>query len=504
MTKSILFLTEAGDGIGFGHYMRCQALLKGFKQNGAEARMVLKVQGIHHFDNAEQYDWIAGKNSVLKYADHYEYLFIDSYLASETDYLFFSTYFSRLVVMDDYERLAYRGVDLIINPNIYGSDLSYTKSKAQRVGGKDYIILRKAFQKARQKCNPSKQIQKVLITLGGSDIRNLIPALIELVSSRGLEVTVVAGNDEYRKKLNTVYSSKVAEIISFADADTMLTKMLECDICISACGQTLHELAYLGVPAIGICIGDDQILNMKKYCELGFLSQEIYWDQSDLEVKILDSISFLKIQEQRIKVSRKGISIVGSHGIKNIFDKIFNHSQYGDLLRATIKHQNFIAKNFVGLNESEKMEVLKMRNHEQVRRWMLNSDLIQTHDHLAFIESLKSNDFNFYWLVKQENGNENYGVIYINKLNEAEKSCEFGIYSNPFKTAPGMGTILANMELYIIFEVAGLEYVTLEVQEKNEKAQNLYGKLGFVKIRSNVPDFIKMILHKKDYRGNKK
>jgi UDP-2,4-diacetamido-2,4,6-trideoxy-beta-L-altropyranose hydrolase len=504
MTKSILFLTEAGDGIGFGHYMRCQALLQGYKQNGAEVKMLLKVQGTHHFDNAEQHDWIAGKNSVLKYADEYECLFIDSYLASETDYLFFSTYFSRLIVMDDYERLAYKGIDLIVNPNIYGSDLSYAKSKAKKMGGKDYIILRKAFREASQKYNPAKQLQKVLITLGGSDVRNLMPALIELTLSRRLELTVVAGNDEYKKELSTVYSSQVVEIIGFADAHTMLAKMLECDVCISACGQTLHELAYLGVPAIGICIGDDQILNMKKYCELGFLSQEIYWDQPDLEVKILDSIRFLETQEQRIKVSEKGISIVSSHGIRNIFDKIFNHSQYGDLLRATITHQNFIAKNFVDLNESERMEVLEMRNHEQVRRWMINSDLIQIHDHLTFIENLKSNDFNFYWLVKQQGTNENYGVIYINKLNEAEKSCEFGIYSNPFKTVPGRGMILANMELYIIFEVAGLEYVTLDVQEENEKAISLYNKLGFTKIRSKVPDFIKMILHKKDYRGNKR
>jgi UDP-4-amino-4,6-dideoxy-N-acetyl-beta-L-altrosamine N-acetyltransferase len=175
-----------------------------------------------------------------------------------------------------------------------------------------------------------------------------------------------------------------------------------------------------------------------------------------------------------------------------------------DLLRGNIEYENWIATNFVLLEEEDIKFVLEMRNHEGIRRWMKNSSLISYSNHLDFIERLKNSHIDFYWLVTDKTSGDKIGVIYINSLNEKDQKCEFGIYANPFNQEKGRGTILANIELYAIFEVAGLFETTLEVDPDNEKASVLYKKLGFKEVNFTGAGYLKMVLKKSNYRGNKK
>jgi spore coat polysaccharide biosynthesis predicted glycosyltransferase SpsG len=99
--------------------------------------------------------------------------------------------------------------------------------------------------------------------------------------------------------------------------------MIQADLVISACGQTLHELAYLGIPCIGITSGDDQVLNMKNYVKSGYLLQEIYWNDVDIEEKIFHSIDILRDRKKRSEVSMTGRSIIRGDGLENIYKKIF-------------------------------------------------------------------------------------------------------------------------------------------------------------------------------------
>jgi UDP-2,4-diacetamido-2,4,6-trideoxy-beta-L-altropyranose hydrolase len=320
MDKKLLMLTEAGKDIGFGHYFRCQALKEYFQENGVEVQMLLDLKGNYDFEE-EKINWLEKKEVVSGYVKKFPFVFIDSYLAPESYYQFLSGTFAKTIVMDDYNRIPYKA-DMIINPNVYGDEINYS-THAKVLSGKDFILLRKPFRECRQKYAAGQEVKKVLLTLGGSDVRNLIPSLIEWLASKNAEVTVIAGNEEYKKELESRYIKITKEIAGFADAGQMLKYMLNADLVVSACGQTLHELAYLGVPSIGVCVGDDQISNMKKYGALGYLQKEIYWNDSDLKDKIFSSYDLLSSSKKRSEVSLIGMSHIKGEGVKNIFNHVF-------------------------------------------------------------------------------------------------------------------------------------------------------------------------------------
>ena len=121
-------------------------------------------------------------------------------------------------------------------------------------------------------------------------------------------------------------------------------------------------------------------------------------------------------------------------------------------------------------------EVLRWRNHPEVRRWMHSGDPIPPETHLAFARKLADDPANRYWKVG------NLGVIYLNRIDRAAKSGEIGLYANPEEAGTGRGTRLLAILLEIAFEELGLERLRLEVLEENRRAVALYRKTGFRQI----------------------
>ena len=71
-------------------------------------------------------------------------------------------------------------------------------------------------------------------------------------------------------------------------------------------------------------------------------------------------------------------------------------------LKENIKIGDKILKNFVNLNDKEKEIVRSWRNTDAVRIWSLTDHIISIDEHYNFIEKLKEDNQNFYWLVKNK------------------------------------------------------------------------------------------------------
>jgi UDP-4-amino-4,6-dideoxy-N-acetyl-beta-L-altrosamine N-acetyltransferase len=122
---------------------------------------------------------------------------------------------------------------------------------------------------------------------------------------------------------------------------------------------------------------------------------------------------------------------------------------------------------FQDLSLEEKKEVLKWRNHTEIRKWMLNKEKIPLKEHLKFIENLKNSN-KIYIKV------EDIGVInFILKNGYAE----FGIHKNPEKQ--GVGKKLIEFGISYAFNILKTPKIILYVFENNKKAINLYKKFGF-------------------------
>ena len=147
-------------------------------------------------------------------------------------------------------------------------------------------------------------------------------------------------------------------------------------------------------------------------------------------------------------------------------------------LRCDVEVDGSIIINFINLTPEEKEMVRNWRNHESIRKVMYSDHIISREEHAHFIEQLKEDTRNSYWVVKKKG--EHIGTISLNRIDIRNKNAYMGIYTNPGKKISGAGSILIENLKYLAFHVAGLHTLKLEVLQENEQAIIFYIKSGFI------------------------
>jgi UDP-2,4-diacetamido-2,4,6-trideoxy-beta-L-altropyranose hydrolase len=317
--RNITILTEAGKTIGFGHYTRCSSLYQALTKAGNPVRFVVYENEYAINDpNTQSLNWLKSFDSLSPIKTN-DIAIIDSYLADENIYKQLAKYFNKVIAIDDYNRINYP-VDVIINPNVFFEDIDYSNQTAVCIGGKDFVILRPEFTDVEASDINSEKLQNILITIGGSDYRNLLPKLISICEQqKGVNITVIDPE-------NKLSNQQHVRVLPAQTAAQMVHEMQQADIVISACGQTLHELTTLGRPTIGICLDIDQVPNQKYYLEQGVLLSKINWDDKDLMEKVTSSLINFFPYAIRKEVGDKALSLSDKNGVNNITALIQEHN----------------------------------------------------------------------------------------------------------------------------------------------------------------------------------
>ncbi|WP_158586076.1 glycosyltransferase [Leptospira yasudae] len=251
---------------------------------------------------------------------------VDSYISKDDALRRIAENFAFTVVIDDFNRIYYP-FDLIVNPNVHGDEIRYDNQKAAIISGNRYTILRPDFKNRRNDFNVRDNIKKVVITSGGSDYRHLIPKFSELANHRpDIEFIALAGIDEYADELNRKYSISNLRILKKLDAVSMIDLLCGIDLVVTAAGQTMNELAFLGIPFVAVCIDYDQVNNIKSFYERGCISEILNWDDPQLVEKVLRRISTLESKSEREKVAAVGQALIDGKGADNLADKILELS----------------------------------------------------------------------------------------------------------------------------------------------------------------------------------
>jgi len=304
-----LVLTEGGRKAGFGHMSRCVSLTQGmhrfnkarvrFVVNGDEtARNFLKRQ---HVKSIIISDWMKERDAVTDLVKSSDTIVIDSYLAPKAVYdlvyKLVKSSTSRLICIDDYNRIDYPP-SVVLNPCIYGNELKYDMNpKSLYLLGKDYALLRKEFWRVPKKCI-GKNVKDILLTFGGGAYRDFTERLIKFLCAR---------YPKFRHHFITPDSNLSARDI--------IRLMLKCDICISSGGQTIYELARIGLPTIGICVVENQRLNLQAWEEKGFVRYIGWYNDDDIFNKLERMIEELLPYRERARCSRIGKNLIDGRGM---------------------------------------------------------------------------------------------------------------------------------------------------------------------------------------------
>ena len=327
----VFILTEGGKNIGFGHITRCLSLYQAFEERGIKPKFIVNgFKDIEHLLNGENYqllNWIEKPDKVFELIKDADIAIIDSYLADISLYEKLSNLVKILVYIDDNKRIDYpKGI--VVNGGIYAEELDYRrKNEITYILGTKYTPLRKEFWEVPEK-KIREKIESIMVTFGGDDAKNMTPKTLKFLNKEysNLKKNIIIGNDFQNIDKIKKEADKSTNLIYYPDAEKMKEIMLESDIAISAGGQTLYELARVGVSTIGVCVAENQLGNVKGWKRANFLEYTGWHNKIDILEKIKNSIKFLEDEKERKSKSKIGRGFVDGKGSLRIADEIIKNS----------------------------------------------------------------------------------------------------------------------------------------------------------------------------------
>ncbi|RXI45897.1 UDP-2,4-diacetamido-2,4,6-trideoxy-beta-L-altropyranose hydrolase [Clostridium tetani] len=335
----IAIRADGGNKIGMGHIMRTLVLAKEL----AKTNNVFYVcrmdntfpskykQGIEKV-KLEGFNVITiDENNTLNQLKSIsaDCLITDSYDVNEDYFNKTKKLFKVTGYVDDVNLYNFN-VDFIINQNIGAEEFSYKVNKDTKLFlGTSYIMLREEFRKVPKR-RVNKNVENVMITVGGSDSNGITNIICDYVKDFEFKFHVVVGpsfNEENIERLIKLKNLK-NNIILYFNAN-MIEIMNKCDIAISACGSTLYELAASSIPTIGIIIANNQKIVAGKMHEKGLI-YNLGWFTVLTKDKILDNIKEISKLDNRKRMINKqkvingdGVGILAK-GIQQLYMQSIN------------------------------------------------------------------------------------------------------------------------------------------------------------------------------------
>ena len=453
----VYILTEGGKDYGFGHVARCSSIYQAFRQFNVSPKFIVNgdesVKSI--FKDIELADWLNDYQDVFQS----DIVVIDSYLADMDYYNKLSNEVPLVVYIDDNNRLKYpKGI--VVNGTLDVSNMNYPEREdVKYLVGKDFIPLRKDFWDIpKLKINDS--IENILITMGGNDLRNLTPKLLGLLNDNYHDVNkkvIIADSFNNVSDIQALANDTV-ELIYSPDSREIIDIMQSCDLTISASGQTLYELACVGVPTVAIGIIDNQKNNIKNWINQGFIEYAGCWSDEDLLDNVLNGIELLQNKNIRYDKRLLGIQAVDGKGSLNIAKNILNE----------FYRQNAV---FRSIQKEDCLKIFELANDDDVRKFSFNSDKIPLEDHKAWFANVLEEDSVKFYVLEYEDD-----LIGQLRLDFDEEFPVISISLNKNYRGLGLSKILLDKGLALIDEK-----VVAYIKKENLRSISFFESMGFKK-----------------------
>lgn len=249
-------------------------------------------------------------------------------MASEDLYQVISNHARKSLFIDDVGRIEYpKGI--VVNPSLSTEAVKYPISDINcYLLGPKYIILRNPFIQVKR-VNINSQVKEVLITLGGSDIHNLTPGILNQLCNNNSEITfnVVIGNAF--KNINEIkrFSANNINLYENATDTDMKAIMLKSDFAITAAGQTIYELLATQTPFIPIKIIENQNNNIVGLKEYNLVKRILDYEDINLLEKLEDEFYNLLNTDKRTHIVNLYTDVIDGLGSRRIINRLVDDKE---------------------------------------------------------------------------------------------------------------------------------------------------------------------------------
>lgn len=313
MSPRILFVCDAGPGVGGGHVMRCLTLAGALRARGAACAFVRTPEAA---DILARY---APDMPVAEADAPADVVVLDSYRMAPLAEAAWRGRARRLAVIDDLARP--HDADLVLDPSFGRSAADHAAPVV--LAGPAYALVRPDFAAARaaalaRRGEPAK---RCLVSLGLTDVGGITGRVAAALADSGLALDVVVGAGAPSLPALRAMAAD-GRVTLHIDTDDMAGLITRADVCVGAGGSSVWERACLGLPAVTLILADNQRDMAMKLDEAGLnLALDARWP--GLEARLVEAVGRLARDDAlRAELSARSAAICDGLGAERVAEAL--------------------------------------------------------------------------------------------------------------------------------------------------------------------------------------
>lgn len=296
LSATLVVCADGRPAAGLGHVRRMLALAQTWRDAGGRVQFVTHAAATRFVtptDERLQVVSVAGLDvetlietaAAQALATSAAWIALDGYAFGESCQRKLQSTGSSLLVVDDLAQLTQYHADAILNGNAGAESFIYRSGRATRILAGDLVrLVSPALAPLRKPRRAAPSVaERLLISLGATPqpelMRTLLTAL-DWVDDVELEVRIIGGTtyDELSSTAALVSIHRLEPLPLLAHLDAHFQWA---DVAISAGGQTLAELLYLGVPCLAVVVADNQRTGVEHWSRAGLIEAVPATEQTD-------------------------------------------------------------------------------------------------------------------------------------------------------------------------------------------------------------------------------
>jgi len=228
----------------------------------------------------------------------------------------------KIAFIDDWTRREYKK-GIVIDWTISAEDFAYPQksTKAFYLLGNKYCAIREELMPQKKKLI-KKSITQILLIFGGSDHNKMTEKVSQLLKRflPAISQCVVFGPGVDPSVVNTFRKTKEKNIHIYHNISPLKMRhlMQSSDLAISAGGQTLYELAFLGLPTLCIQTAENQLDDIRGFRRKGVLFYMGKNNEKGIYSKIISNTIRLRKSIIRRRISLNAQKLIDGQGARRI------------------------------------------------------------------------------------------------------------------------------------------------------------------------------------------
>jgi UDP-4-amino-4,6-dideoxy-N-acetyl-beta-L-altrosamine N-acetyltransferase len=143
-----------------------------------------------------------------------------------------------------------------------------------------------------------------------------------------------------------------------------------------------------------------------------------------------------------------------------------------------MENKTYTLKRAYECTHKQKLDLLNIRNGENVRKAMYTDHIISEAEHLGYLESLRSDKSQSVFLVLK-NDTTVVGMVSVSRIDTLHKKCDWAFYLAESERG-GTGSALEFFMLDYVMNTLAMKKLNCEVIETNPAVVAMHKKFGFV------------------------